>query len=61
MDSFARTRAAADAFLNEDRRKPLVMGILNVTPDSFSDGGSFVPAANRAGPCLARWRRRAPT
>ncbi len=23
------------------RRTPLVMGILNVTPDSFSDGGSF--------------------
>src|ERR1700739_3740170 len=22
-------------------RRPLVMGILNVTPDSFSDGGSF--------------------
>ena len=22
-------------------RKPLVMGILNVTPDSFSDGGAF--------------------
>ena len=26
--------------------RPLVMGILNVTPDSFSDGGAFVdPAA----------------
>ena len=27
--------------------RPLVMGILNVTPDSFSDGGRFVdhPAA----------------
>jgi dihydropteroate synthase len=24
------------------RRRPLVMGILNVTPDSFSDGGRFV-------------------
>jgi dihydropteroate synthase len=23
------------------RRRPLVMGILNVTPDSFSDGGRF--------------------
>ena len=22
-------------------RRPLVMGILNVTPDSFSDGGRF--------------------
>jgi dihydropteroate synthase len=25
----------------ELRRRPLVMGILNVTPDSFSDGGQF--------------------
>jgi dihydropteroate synthase len=24
------------------RRSPLVMGVLNVTPDSFSDGGKFV-------------------
>src|ERR1051325_10961857 len=23
-------------------RRPLVMGILNVTPDSFSDGGRFI-------------------
>jgi len=28
------------------RRSPLVMGVLNVTPDSFSDGGKFV--AHRA-------------
>jgi dihydropteroate synthase len=26
------------------RRSPLVMGVLNVTPDSFSDGGKFVRA-----------------
>ena len=25
-------------------RRPLVMGILNVTPDSFSDGGRFLDA-----------------
>jgi len=25
----------------EFRKTPLIMGILNVTPDSFSDGGSF--------------------
>lgn len=25
--------------------RPLVMGILNVTPDSFSDGGQFLDAA----------------
>ena len=23
-----------------DTRKPVIMGILNVTPDSFSDGGT---------------------
>jgi len=27
--------------LNRDGARPLVMGILNVTPDSFSDGGQF--------------------
>ena len=27
------------------RRRPLVMGILNVTPDSFSDGGQFFDSA----------------
>src|SRR5436305_9932253 len=28
------------------RRKPLLMGVLNVTPDSFSDGGRYAdPAA----------------
>lgn len=27
--------------LQDGSRKPLVMGILNVTPDSFSDGGDF--------------------
>ena len=27
-----------------DTTRPLVMGILNVTPDSFSDGGQFVDA-----------------
>ena len=26
-------------------RRPLVMGILNVTPDSFSDGGQFIDPA----------------
>jgi dihydropteroate synthase len=32
--------SALDRLLSE--RRPLVMGILNVTPDSFSDGGRFV-------------------
>ena len=30
-----------DRWLTLDLRPPLVMGILNVTPDSFSDGGKF--------------------
>ena len=41
MERWDRTRAAADAFLATIGAKPLVMGILNVTPDSFSDGGRF--------------------
>ncbi|HYE19362.1 MAG TPA: dihydropteroate synthase [Tepidisphaeraceae bacterium] len=28
-------------WLNQPDRRPLVMGVLNVTPDSFSDGGRF--------------------
>ena len=31
-------------FLFEPRKRPLVMGILNTTPDSFSDGGQFQSA-----------------
>ena len=27
-------------------RRPLIMGIVNVTPDSFSDGGKFLDAAH---------------
>jgi dihydropteroate synthase len=30
-----------DAWLRDPQRPPLVMGVLNVTPDSFSDGGRF--------------------
>ena len=29
-------------FVSQYRYKPLIMGILNLTPDSFSDGGKFV-------------------
>ena len=43
------TRAATGAGLLRDllaKGRPLVMGVLNVTPDSFSDGGRFLdPAA----------------
>jgi dihydropteroate synthase len=34
-------QAKRDAFLGKLNRRPVVMGILNVTPDSFSDGGQF--------------------
>ena len=34
-------RAKRDAFLHKLKSRPAVMGILNVTPDSFSDGGRF--------------------
>jgi dihydropteroate synthase len=37
-------RAKRDAFLDRIGTRPLIMGILNVTPDSFSDGGRFVAA-----------------
>jgi len=39
-----------DKVLNIDR--PLVMGILNVTPDSFSDGGRFFSPGAAAGHAL---------
>jgi len=45
MDPFAKARAAAGEFVARIGSKPLVMGILNVTPDSFSDGGRFDSAA----------------
>src|SRR5687768_219198 len=28
-----------------DLKRPLIMGVVNVTPDSFSDGGDFVEAS----------------
>jgi dihydropteroate synthase len=37
-------RAKRDAFLDRIGTRPRIMGILNVTPDSFSDGGRFVAA-----------------
>ena len=37
----AEVRAKRDAFLLKLKSRPAVMGILNVTPDSFSDGGRF--------------------
>jgi dihydropteroate synthase len=38
-------RARRDAFFGIVGTRPVVMGILNVTPDSFSDGGQFFSAA----------------
>ena len=35
--------------------RPRLMGILNVTPDSFSDGGRFLAPASGAGAGAARW------
>ena len=34
-----RRATRRDKFLADLRRSPVLMGILNVTPDSFSDGG----------------------
>jgi dihydropteroate synthase len=34
-------RARRDALLRTLKTRPVVMGVLNVTPDSFSDGGRF--------------------
>ncbi len=40
------TTNLADILVSHRTRRPIVMGILNVTPDSFSDGGAFFgPAA----------------
>ena len=35
------TNAQFDEWLINDQRRPLIMGVLNVTPDSFSDGSRF--------------------
>lgn len=40
----AEQRARRDAFLAKIGVRPVVMGILNLTPDSFSDGGRYVTA-----------------
>jgi dihydropteroate synthase len=39
------TSSEFDIWLDDANRRPLVMGILNVTPDSFSDGGRFTGAS----------------
>ena len=42
FDALMRARAPWAGF---DLARPLIMGVLNVTPDSFSDGGDFADAA----------------
>lgn len=42
LDAIAAPRAAWAGF---DLTRPLIMGVLNVTPDSFSDGGDFADAS----------------
>jgi len=36
-----RISRARDAFFDLTGKRPVIMGIVNVTPDSFSDGGLF--------------------
>src|SRR5690348_14413359 len=35
------TSADFESWLRDPHRPPLIMGVLNVTPDSFSDGGRY--------------------
>ena len=47
----SQPRVKRDAFLQKIHSRPLVLGILNITPDSFSDGGLYQrpdDAINRA-------------
>ena len=44
------TRQSSDPFARLlALRRPIVMGVLNVTPDSFSDGGRFLDPATAIG------------
>ena len=57
--SMRRWEARGRTILDDADRVPKVMGIVNVTPDSFSDGGlTLEPAA--ALRMLAPWPRRGP-
>lgn len=42
IDGRAEIAAARDSFFALAGARPVIMGIVNVTPDSFSDGGLFV-------------------
>ncbi len=59
-DILDRLTAPRPAFAGVTLDRPRLMGVLNVTPDSFSDGGrSLTPAWHRRR--RVRWSRRAPT
>jgi dihydropteroate synthase len=45
-DRTVRSRALPPGWLPRERNVPAVMGVLNVTPDSFSDGGKFLAAGD---------------
>jgi dihydropteroate synthase len=51
----AAQRAKRDAFLAKIGIRPVVMGILNVTPDSFSDGRRFVAADAALAHAMRMW------
>jgi dihydropteroate synthase len=51
----AAQRAKRDAFLDKIGVRPVVMGILNVTPDSFSDGRRFVAADAALSHAMRMW------
>ncbi len=55
-DVLARLTAPRAAFAGLEMDRPRLMGILNVTPDSFSDGGRFssADAATKQGRQIAR-------
>jgi dihydropteroate synthase len=56
MANRAAQRAKRDDFLDKIGKRPVIMGILNLTPDSFYDGGRFVgrDAALRHAQCMAQ-------
>jgi dihydropteroate synthase len=41
-----RLQQARSRWAGFDLSKPLIMGVVNVTPDSFSDGGDFITAGD---------------
>jgi dihydropteroate synthase len=48
-DLLNRLQVARPNWAGFDLSKPLIMGVINVTPDSFSDGGDFATAEDAIG------------